>query len=297
MTDDPLDRLAADEDWSDRARAVEDEVARQRRRNRVRAWRLRAPSRVPNISRIFIGLVALAIISGWLLWAGVTPVKLTVFVFVLSAWLVVLCLHEFSHALTAHRHGDHTVAGKGYLRLDIRTYGHPLLTWGFPLLFLVMGGIPLPGGAVMIETHRLRGRFASAMVSAAGPAINILAAIVLLTTVSTLGPDAIFDIGADHAAFWAALTFLAFLQVATAILNLVPIPGVDGYGILEPFLPYSTQRSADRVKPYGLILLFLLFLLPPVRAVFSLACYGIVDLAGAPINGDFYGYYLFRFWQ
>jgi Zn-dependent protease len=301
---DPLDRLAAEEDWSRRAREVEDEVAKQRRRKRLRSGpRLPRPSRatghthVPRgrISWIFYTLVAITVVTGVLLWTGLTWPPLTVFVFVIAGWLVSLSLHEYLHALTAHRRGDYTVEDKGYLRLDLRTYGHPVLTFVFPLLFLIMGGLPLPGGAVMIEHGRLRGRFGSAMVSAAGPAVNIVAAIILLAVVSVLGPQTVFlDVRGE---FWAALTFLAFLQVATAILNLIPIPGVDGYGVLEPFLPHNWQRTGDRMKPYGLILLFLFMLLPPVRSVFSTVCGFFMDVSGAPLGGQFYGQFLFQFWK
>ena len=245
---------------------------------------------------IFVGLVVTAIVSGWLLWAEVTPAPVTTFVFVLSAWLITLCLHEFGHALMAHRRGDHTVAEKGYLTLDIRRYGHPLLTFVLPVLFLIIGGLPLPGGAVMIERHRLRGRFGSAMVSAAGPAVNIVAAALLLAIVSLFGPEFIF-LNEPHDAFWAALTFLAFLQVATAILNLIPVPGIDGYGIIEPFLHPRTQATGERIKPYGLILLFLLLILPPVRDAFSWTTDLIVDGSGAPYNGVGYGFVLFQFYR
>jgi Zn-dependent protease len=306
MTDDPLDRLAAEEDWSRRARSVEDELAKQRRKNvmrRLGAPRPRGPRlgkrrmRAPAISMIFIGLVVTTLVSGVLLWTEATSAPITTFVFVLSAWLITLCLHEFSHALMAHRRGDYTVADKGYLTLDIRRYGHPLLTFVLPVVFLIVGGLPLPGGAVMIEHHRLRGRFGSAMVSAAGPAINVIAAGLLLAIASLFGPPFVFGLSEPHTAFWAGLTFLAYLQVATAILNLIPIPGVDGYGIIEPFLDPSTRNTGEKIKPYGLILLFLFMLLPPVRAGFSWLTETIVDGSGASILGVAYGNYLFRFWE
>lgn len=296
MTDDPLDRLAAEEDWSQRARSVEDEVARQRRKSRLRMRGVGRP-RLPAISMIFVGLVVTALATGWLLWAEVTPAPVTTFVFVLSAWLITLCLHEFGHALTAHRRGDHTVAEKGYLTLDIRRYGHPLLTFVLPVLFLIIGGLPLPGGAVMIERHRLRGRFGSAMVSAAGPAVNIIAAAILLVIVSVFGPEVRWNLELPKPAFWSALTFLAYLQVATAILNLIPVPGVDGYGIIEPFLPLSAQRAAEKIKPYGLILLFLLLILPPVQDAFRWATEHIVDGSGASLYLVALGSGLFQFYR
>ncbi|HCT77911.1 MAG TPA: site-2 protease family protein [Micromonosporaceae bacterium] len=302
--DDPLDRLAAEEDWRARVRAVETEVSRARRKARIRQWRP-VPSQRRSapvmegrgVSKIFLGLVAVFLISGSTLWFGIGPASLTVFVFVLSGWLVTLCLHEFSHALTAHRSGDDTVAAKGYLRLDPRRYGHWLLTLVLPLFFLVIGGLPLPGGAVLIETHRLRNRFRDALVSAAGPAVNIVAAAILLIVVSVFGPFWIDNLSQPHAAFWAALTFLAYLQVATAILNLIPMPGLDGYGMIEPYLAASTRRIGNKIKPFGVIALFVLLYLPPVRDAFGGACTWFLDVSGAPVNGDYFGYRLFQFWK
>jgi Zn-dependent protease len=60
-------------------------------------------------------------------------------------------LHEYGHALTAYWGGDRSVLAKGYLTLDFRRYAHPLLSVGMPLVFLAMGALPLPGGAVLIE--------------------------------------------------------------------------------------------------------------------------------------------------
>ncbi|MBB5868870.1 Zn-dependent protease [Allocatelliglobosispora scoriae] len=310
--DNPLDRLAAEEDWSKRVRDAERDVARDRRKARV--WRpvsqprsarsgfagrssVGRPARTGGISPIFIALVVITAVSGVTLWLDLGPASASVFVFVLGGWLITLCLHEFSHALTAHRSGDDTVAGKGYLRLDPRKYGHPILTFVIPLVFLLLGGIPLPGGAVMIESHRLRNRFRDALVSAAGPAINIIAAVILLAAVSIGGPEAIYDVTEPHAPFWSALTFLAYLQVATAILNLLPVPGLDGYGIIEPYLPASARRIGNQIRPYGLIVVFVLLYLPVARDAFSSVSYWILDTGGAPINGDYYGYELFRFWS
>lgn len=297
MSDNPLDRLAAEEDWTKRIRAAEREAARVRRKGRL-SWkptRGRRPGR--GISWIFLMLVALTVVSGGMLWADAGPPQLGAFIFVLSGWLVTLCLHEFSHALTAHRGGDESVVEKGYLRLDPRKYGHWLLTLVLPLFFLIIGGLPLPGGAVSIESHRLRNRFRDALVSAAGPAVNIVAAIVLLTVVSVWGPEFIFSSVEPRAAFWGALTFLAYLQVATAILNLVPIPGLDGYGIIEPYLSSSARHIGNKIKPFGIIGLFLLLYIPFVRSGFSDLSQWFLDMTGAPVNGVYFGYQLFRFWS
>ncbi|NUT36248.1 MAG: site-2 protease family protein [Hamadaea sp.] len=252
---------------------------------------------VRGVSPIFVGLVAAFLGSGAALWFEVGSDVAGVFVYVLTGWLVSLCLHEFAHALTAHRGGDDTVVGKGYLRLDPTKYGHPLLTFVLPLFFLVTGGLPLPGGAVLIETHRLRNRFRDMLVSAAGPATNVIAAIVLLTVVSAAGPEAIWTLDQPRAAFWAALTLLAYLQVASVVLNLLPIPGLDGYGIIEPYLSDSARHTGAKIRPFGILLVFLLLYLPPVRDAFTAVVDFFPDTAGAPINGVYWGYDLFLFWR
>jgi len=300
---DPLDRLAAEEGWGKRVKAVEAQVARDRRKARLRRLRTPRQRRTPRVPRergislIFVALVAVLLASGWAMWAGFGPAQAAVFVFVLTGWLVSLCLHEFSHALVAHHGGDDTVMGKGYLRLDPLKYGHPVLTFILPLFFLLTGGLPLPGGAVLIETHRLRNRLQDALVSAAGPAVNIVAAGALLTAVSVAGPEAIYDLAEPHAVFWSGLSLLAYLQVASALLNLIPMPGLDGYGIIEPYLPYSMQSTGRKIRPFGILLIFLLLSLPPLRAAFSDLAQFFPDSAGAPINGIAYGYQLFQFWR
>ncbi|MEV4414831.1 site-2 protease family protein [Catellatospora sp. NPDC049609] len=299
--EDPLDRLAAEEDWSRRARAVENEVKRELRRPVLRPVRTPRPRGVRpqrrGISWIFLTLVALMVAGAAATWAGLGPATLTVFVFVLSGWLVTLCLHEFAHALTAHHSGDDTVAAKGYLRLDPRRYGHWVLTLLLPLLVLLIGGLPLPGGAVLIETHRLRNRFRDAMVSLAGPTVNIVAAAVLLTVVSIAGPDSLFLVSQPQAAFWAGLSLLAYLQVAAAILNLLPIPGLDGWGTIEPYLSDSARHVGNKIKPFGILLVFLLLYLDQVRWLFDEATFFFLDVSGIPLEAVGLGFQLFQFWR
>ena len=90
-----------------------------------------------------------------------------VFIFVIAGWLVTLCLHEFAHAFTAWRFGDHDVAVRGYLTLNPLKYSHPLLSLGLPMLFIALGGIGLPGGVVCVRTSWMTTR-QKTLVSLAG---------------------------------------------------------------------------------------------------------------------------------
>ena len=147
---------------------------------RPAAWRLVQPS------RLFLLLVGLAVGSGAWLFLGPPErfVQALTILFVLAGYVVCLCLHEFGHALAAYVGGDDSVVGKGYLTLDPRHYTHPLLSIVLPLVFLLMGGFGLPGGAVYINRAALRNRRWPSYVSAAGPlatlvCLGLLVAVLL----------------------------------------------------------------------------------------------------------------------
>src|SRR5262245_35327855 len=150
------------------------------------------------------------------------------FAIVLFGWIFSLCLHEFSHALVAYYGGDYTVREKGYLTFNPLKYTHPVFSIVLPLLFLVIGGIGLPGGAVYIERWRIRNRFLLSAMSLAGPIANLLVAIILGTILHFSQTT--------NSGIWPGLSFLLVLQVSAVLFNLIPLPPFDGYNILEPFL-------------------------------------------------------------
>lgn len=192
-----------------------------------------APSRRDDrrISPVFLGITAVTAAAGWALWADfAADARVVVFLFVTSAWVVSLCLHEYAHARTALHSGDISVAAKGYLTLNPLAYTHALLSVVLPVLFVVLGGIGLPGGAVFVERHRIRGRLRHSLISAAGPLTNVLFALVCTAPFWLDALDGVPE------TFRFALAFLALLQVTAAILNFLPVPGLDGYGVLEPWL-------------------------------------------------------------
>jgi len=242
-------------------------------------------------SPIFLGIVAVVGVSGWALWTEAIEAKYAAFLFVLAGWLLSLCLHEYAHAVVAYRGGDHSVAAQGYLTLDPFKYTHAVYSIALPLLFVLLGGIGLPGGAVYINRSALRGRVRESLVSAAGPLTNVAFAFATLVPVAVFGPD-----DPAHLPFWAALTFLGFLQITASLLNLLPVPGLDGFGILEPWLPEEHLRTAAKVAPFGFIILFVLLMVPALNRAFFGVIYGIVELFGISSNLVRFGDTLFRFW-
>jgi len=212
------------------------------------------------------------------------------FAIVLFGWIFSLCLHEFSHALVAYYGGDTTVREKGYLTFNPLKYTHPLFSIVLPLLFLVMGGIGLPGGAVYIERWRIRNRFLLSAVSLAGPLANLLVAIVLgliLRFSPNLDPSIL-----------PGLSFLLVLQVSAVLFNSIPLPPFDGYNVLEPFLNEAIRMQVDRVRDVTIWIIFLLFWFVPVFSdSFWSTVYRVSTTLGADWSLVALGLQRFRFWE
>ncbi|MFD5798218.1 site-2 protease family protein [Streptomyces diastatochromogenes] len=245
-----------------------------------------------RISPVFLGILAVTAVTGWATWSGFAEQPgIAVFLFVTAAWIVSLCLHEYAHARTALHSGDITVGAKGYLTLNPLKYTHALLSIVLPVLFVIMGGIGLPGGAVFIERGRIRGRWRHSLISAAGPLTNVLFAAVCTA------PFWLHALDGVPLVFRYALAFLALLQVTAAILNFLPVPGLDGYGVIEPWLSYSVKRQVEPFAPFGLLFVFALLWVPSVNIAFFDAIDAI--LRGLSVD-DFSracGHELYRFWR
>jgi Zn-dependent protease len=211
-----------------------------------------------------------------------------VFIFVIAGRVVSLCLHEFGHAVTAWRFGDHDVAVRGYLTLDPRRYSHPMLSLGLPLLIIALGGIGLPGAAVYVRTSFMTAAQRT-LVSLAGPAANLVLAVLLL------GSTQLFFTPA-HPVLWAGVAFLGFLQITAVLLNLLPIPGLDGYAALEPHLSPETQRALEPAKQFGWLILLVVLIAPPLNQWFFGMVNWFFELSGVPAMLARLGDGLTRFW-
>lgn len=212
------------------------------------------------------------------------------FLIVLIGWIFSLCLHEFAHALTAYHGGDYTVKEKGYLTFNPLKYTHPVYSLLLPMLFLIMGGIGLPGGAVYIETWRLRSRQWNSAVALAGPAANLLVAIVI-GLLFRFAPTSVDGI-------WPGLAFLGQVQIIAVVLNLIPIPPLDGYRALAPYLPDNIRESADRFAGIGMWLLILgMWYIPFLGPLFWGATNLIAQALGIPLLLVYFGYSQFMFWR
>ena len=154
-----------------------------------------------------------------------------------------------------------------------------------------MGGIGLPGGAVFIERHRIQGRWRHSLISAAGPLTNVLFAAALTAPFWLGSADQVPPV------FRFALAFLALLQVTAAILNFLPVPGLDGYGVIEPWLSDRIRRQVEPYAPFGLLAVFGILWIPEVNQVFFDAVDAIMRGLGVSQFDTYFGQEFFRFWQ
>jgi Zn-dependent protease len=248
-----------------------------------------------KISPIFLLIILIMIITGFLTYYNQPGARLWIFLFVTSGWIVSLSLHEFGHAITAFKGGDQSVAEKGYLNLNPLKYTNIFMSIVLPVVFLMMGGIGFPGGAVYINMGAIKDKAQRSLVSAAGPIATAGFALILLIP---------FFLGLDKSAeveqniFWSGLALLAFLQITALLFNLLPVPGLDGFGIIEPYLPEGLMIKLRKVG--GLFILAIFFLLfndTPVRDAFWYSIKMIANFLNLNILLISNGFKLFQFWN
>lgn len=246
-----------------------------------------------RVSGIFLWLVVMFAVTLTLCWE--TGSRFAVFAVVVTGWLISLCLHEFAHAAVAYAAGDRSAAVRDYLRLDLRRYAHPVLTFVLPVLYVFAGGIGLPGGAVQLDQTAFRSRRMCSLVSLAGPAANVVCAALCL------GPLAIASRSqptiVHHLPLWSALAFLGFLEITAVVINLLPVPGLDGWGALAPYLSHEAVAFGRKAAPFGaIILFFVVFRSAGMSRGLGSALVHVETLLGVSPGLAAVGDYLFRFW-
>ena len=232
----------------------------------------------------FVGLgLALAMLAN--------PPGILTFLFVVCGWVLSVTVHEFGHAYVAWRGGDHSVVQRGYLTLDPLKYSDVQLSLIIPLLALVLGGIGFPGGAVYLRMDLIRSRAGRSLASLAGPGGTF---VVLLGLAAVLWLAPMFG---SPTALVGAVAFLAFLQATALILNLLPVPGLDGYGVIRPWLPRGVQRSLRRIEAVAIwVLLAAIFFIPGASDDLFGGAAELCAWLGVPMQAVAEGWTTFRFW-
>jgi Zn-dependent protease len=141
-----------------------------------------------------------------------------------------------------------------------------------------------------LHRNAFRSKAAQSIAAAAGPLTNAAFAAVTLGLVHA-------NQHSTHGRFWLGIAFFGFLQVSAAVLNLLPVPGLDGWAIIEPYLDPATVRGAEPVKPWGMLGVIVLLQVNQLNTWFFNAVYRLFEISGIDRNAAAVGRELFRFWQ
>ena len=173
--------------------------------------------------------------------------------------LLAITLHEVAHGWAARYLGDPTAASLGRLSLNPLKHVDPMGTIAVPAFMLTLGGV-LFGWAkpVPVDMNQLRfPKIDMALVAAAGPASNLVMAASWVV---------IFKIGYNLESTLGTMIILmatvgVFINSIIMILNLLPLPPLDGSKVLAGLLPEKLSNYIYRLEPYGLFIVLGVFLL------------------------------------
>jgi Zn-dependent protease len=194
--------------------------------------------------------------------------------------LFAITIHEAAHGWAANRFGDPTAFNMGRVTLNPIPHIDPIGTVLFPLL-MMFTGIPLLGWAkpVPVNPMNLRNpKRDNLWISAAGPLSNFSAAagfFILIRVIKAVNPQAFYIVPGLSGGFQlmqgvvTILFYAILINTFLAVFNLIPIPPLDGSGILMGFLNDEAAEKYDRIRPYGFMILLGLLFLGFFRIVFG----------------------------
>jgi Zn-dependent protease len=192
-------------------------------------------------------------------------------------------LHEYAHAWTAVRCGDDTPRLQGRLTLDPIAHIDLLGTIILPLVVVVMGAMSGSfmlfgwGRPVEVNLNNFhRRRVDDILVSGAGPAMNLIIAIVILAVMKVV------EMVAGTAHFESMLN-LARLSLFLCFFNLLPVPPLDGGHIIRNLAGISDEAYAAMSR-YSFLFLILIMRSPAVGAFVVVATNGMLGLLARPFG-------------
>jgi Zn-dependent protease len=195
--------------------------------------------------------------------------------------LTAFSVHEFAHAWSADQLGDDTPRMYGRLTLNPLAHLDPMGS-----LLLIVAGFgwakPVPVNPYALERRTPAGMM---LVALAGPVSNLLMAIIAAIPfkLGLISPNAI-NFGTILPTLPQFLMEFIFINLILMLFNLIPVSPLDGEKILYYFLPPNLAETFDRIRPYGPMIILILFiggpylgvdiigfiLGPPLRLLFNL---------------------------
>lgn len=192
------------------------------------------------------------------------------FVLNMVAFLFSASVHESAHAWTSSYFGDDLARSQGRISLNPLVHIDPIGTLLFPAIAFFTH-VPLIGWAKATPVNPLawrNKRVANFWVSAAGVICNFIMAILAGVAIRLLysfkviglGPEGLIPTMTDSLLAIGAVSLLQTfftLNIVLGVFNLLPIPPLDGSGILSSILPSSFEEGMAQLQQFGYLLLFI----------------------------------------
>lgn len=182
--------------------------------------------------------------------------------FVFLVIMIAFTVHEFAHAYFAYIFGDRTAYDAGRVTLNPRVHLDML---GIILILIAGFGWarPVPVNRGRFKYPRLMG----IVVSAVGPLSNLLMTAIGILAVFVLNQTGLLDAGSVgvHQAIVHFLHYLITLNIVLFIFNLIPVPPLDGYRIIQDVVPTSVRIRMDQNVQWGMFIFLLIVFIPPLR--------------------------------
>lgn len=177
---------------------------------------------------------------------------------IIAALIISIVLHEMAHGYAANALGDPTARLAGRLSGNPLVHLDPLGSVIIPaLLFFGNAGIlfgwakPVPYNPYNLSNKK----YGEALVAAAGPAVNILLALIFAMIIRAA------DLLSLSSSFVELASYIVYINILLACFNMIPFPPLDGSKILMALLPFSAQQKyrtmIASVERYGFFVTFL----------------------------------------
>jgi Zn-dependent protease len=168
--------------------------------------------------------------------------------------VISLTVHEAAHAWSANRLGDPTARLLGRLSLNPVVHIDPIGTLLLPLVGMMSTGSFIGWAKpVPVNLANLRGNWKQKhmLIAAAGPASNLLLAIIGAVALQVVTAGSPFETSAYGV---RVLFFFVNLNVLLAVFNLVPVPPLDGGNVLAALLPRHLAEPFEQLRPWGFLI-------------------------------------------
>ena len=204
-----------------------------------------------------------------LLLAGIGNQSISDIINTVLALLIAIDVHELGHAIVADRMGDDTPRRSGHMSLN--PFRH-MDQFGIIMLFITsLSGTGFTYGFTPINEGRLRERtkFGPAIVSIAGPAMNLILAFLVAIPLAKdtgymLNADGSSSIAlAGNAQLFDFTLKLFSINAFLCVFNLVPFPPLDGWRIVSEFMTAKVRYDLRQFVQYGPMILLALFIFEP----------------------------------